>query len=295
MDKEMRRQEAARQQAEQARQERQAREQRAFDNAKTDALKRFKGTTLDIGSESKSTGSTLGLKSSTPTFDIKSNPDGQLRLKDPEAVKLKNPESATADPAFFTRPKSQLRIRHVPNPVEAAKGTWLRYVRSDRAGLILDALEVGGGDLDRAIVYLDGQIVQHGTQVKASAAISYLEGLKTAYITAGAEYARHVKRAGEPATVEANALLAAVTDSDARRWPGPANPNPGAKPLNIHDWRNQRTAKLLSALKATPGDLEKTYAALQADKDPVTADNAEHYLRGIFAYWDYLDLKGAKK
>ncbi|MCF8178192.1 MAG: hypothetical protein K9J74_06755 [Sulfuritalea sp.] len=292
MEEEMRRQEDAYQRAEQ---ERKARAQRAFDKVKADALTSLKGVTLNQNDGARGTASTLELKSGTPTFGIKGNPDGQLRLKTPEAVKIRNQERAIADPAFFTRPKSRLRIRGVPNPMRAPKDTWLHYVKSDRANLILDALEEGNGDLDRAIEYLDGQIIRHGTHVKASAAISYLEGLNTGYVAAGAEYTWRVKKTGEPATVEAKALLAAVAGSDARRWPGPANPDPGAKPLNIHDWRNQRTAKLLAALKATPGDLKKTYAVLQTDKDPVTAANAEHYLRGVFAYWDYLDLHGAKK
>ncbi|MDA0305204.1 MAG: hypothetical protein O3B76_02815 [Proteobacteria bacterium] len=277
--------------------ERKAREQRAFEKAKADILGALKGSNLDQGGALKGIGggSTLQLKSGTPTFGIKANPGGQLRLKGPGAVQLNNPQTASINPAFFTRPKARLRIRYVPNPMQAPKGAWKRYVRSDRAGLILDALEEGRGDLDQSIAYLEGQIIKHGTHVKASTALSYLEGLKTSYIAAGEQYKNRAKKAGQTATLESSALLQAVlAASGPRKWPGPKNPDPGAKPLNKHDWRVQRADKMLAALEATPGDLEKTYRALQGDKDTITADNAEHYLRGVFAYWDYLGRKAAK-
>ncbi|ATX79733.1 hypothetical protein Ga0123461_1316 [Mariprofundus aestuarium] len=291
MAEESRRQEEARRQAER---ERKAREQRAFDKAKSDTLRTLKGSSSS--SSSKDPVSTLKLKSGTPTFSIKGNPDGQLHLKSPSAVKLKNPENAVADPSFFTRPKARLHIRYVPNPMQAPKGTWLRYVKSDRANLILDALEMGKGDLDKAIGYLDGQIIRHGSHRAASSALGYLEGLRTSYIAVGAEYRKKSRKQGQQVTVESKALLQAIlAASGVRKWPGPTNPNPAAKPLNPDDWRVKRANKLLTALKAAPGDLEKSYKILRSDREIIVAADAEYYLRGVFAYWDFLADQGGKK
>ena len=291
MAEESRRQEEARQKAER---DRKAREQRAFEKAKTDTLKMLKGSSPSI--DSKDPVSTLKLKSGTPTFGIKGNPDGQLRLKSPSAVKLKNPENAVADPSFFTRPKARLHIRYVPNPMQAPKGTWLRYVKSDRANLILDALEMGKGDLDKAIDYLDRQIIRHDSHRAASSALSYLEGLRTSYIAVGAEYRRQTKVNGQLVDVDSSGLLEAILPaSRMRKWPGPTNPNPGEKPLNPDDWRIKRANKMLAVLKASPGDLEKSYKMLRSDKQIIVAGNAEYYLRGAFAYWDFLADQGGKK
>jgi len=212
------------------------------------------------------------------------------------AVRIKDPQIASVDPAFFTRPRARLHIRDVPNPMQAPKGTWLRYVKSDRASLILDALEEGKGDLDRAIDYLDGQITLHGSNRNSSSALSYLEGLRTSYIAAGAEYHKQVKGNGQVATVESKALLRAVREASGMwKWPGPKNPNPGAKPLNPDDWRVKRANKILTVLKATPGDLKKAYKMLSTDKDIIVAGNAEYYLRGAFAYWDFLATEGGAR
>ena len=195
----------------------------------------------------------------------------------------------------FIRPKARLTIHTVPNPMQAPKGTWLRYVKSDRAELILDALEEGMGDLDRAIDYLDGQIVRHDSTRAAESALSYLEGLRTSYISAGDEYHKQTQGDGKVASVESKAMLAAVlAASGSRKWPGPKNPNPGDKPLNKDDWRLKRADKMLTALEDTPNDLEKTYHTLQNDKNIFAAANAEYYLRGAFAYWDYLGISNAK-
>ena len=290
MAEENRRQEEARQQA---KRERKAREQRAFEKAKTDTLRMLKGSSSSSGS--KDPVSTLKLKSGTSTFGIKVNPDGQLRLKSPSAVKLKNHENAVADPSFFTRPKARLHIRYVPNPMQAPQGTWLRYVKSDRANLILDALEMGKGDLDKAIDYLDGQIIRHGSHREASNALSYLEGLRTSYIAVGAEYRRQTKVSGQLASVDSSGLLEAILPaSGMRKWPGPTNSNPANKPLNPDDWRVKRANKMLAVLKASPGDLEKSYMMLRSDKQIIVAGNAEYYLRGAFAYWDFLANQGGK-
>jgi len=212
------------------------------------------------------------------------------------AVRIKDPQTASVDPAFFTRPRARLHIRYVPNPMQAPKGTWLRYVKSDRASLILDALEEGKGDFDRAIDYLDGQITLHGSNRNSSSALSYLEGLRTSYIAAGAEYRSQARRNGQAVTVESKALLRAVqAASGIWKWPGPKNPNPGAKPLNPVDWRVKRANKMLAVLKATPGDLKKTYKILKSSKDIIAAGNAEYYLRGVFAYWDFLAQQGGKR
>jgi len=212
------------------------------------------------------------------------------------AVRIKEPQAKSVDPSFFTRPKVHLHIRDVPNPMQTPKGTWLRYVKSDRASLILDALEEGRGDLDRAIDYLDGQITLHGSNRNSSSALSYLEGLRTSYIAAGAEYRRHSRGSGQAVTVESKALLRAIQSATGMwKWPGPKNPNPGAKPLNPEDWRVKRANKMLAALKATPGDLKKTYKMLSADKDIIVAGNAEYYLRGAFAYWDFLGKQGGTR
>lgn len=195
----------------------------------------------------------------------------------------------------FIRPKARLTIHTVPNPMLAPKGTWLRYVKSDRASLILDALEEGKGDLELAIAYLDGQIIQHDRSRAAESALSYLEGLRTSYLSAGEEYRKQTQGDGKTASVDSRAMLeAVVAAAGAPQWPGPENPNPGNKPLNRDDWRVKRADKMLAALEATPNDLEKTYQALQDDKDIFAAANAEHYLRGAFAYWDYLGITNEK-
>lgn len=290
-EEEARRQEEARQAVER---ERKARERAAFEKARTELLDQLKGSTLDQDSGLKGTaaGDTLELKSGTPTFGIKSNPGGTLRLKDPNAVPLKNPDTAAVDPAFFTRPKARLRIRAVPNPLAAPKGTWLRYVKSERAALVLDALEEGKGDLDRAIAWLDGQVTLHGSNVKASSALSYLEGLRTSFAACDAEYGKLAKAASEPVTLEANLLLAAVLEqSDPRKWPGSKNPNPQA---SKNDWRVQRTTAVLQALEENPGNLDAAFERLQTARDRETVDNAEHYLRGVYAYWDYLGQEGRR-
>lgn len=192
------------------------------------------------------------------------------------------------------RPKTRVLVHKVPNPMQLPMGSWLRYVKSDRAGLIMDALEEGKGDLDDAIDYLDRQIIQHGGNMISESALSYLEGLRTSYIAAGAEYRAHDKGDGTPVSIESKSLLRAILDgSGARKWPGPANPNPENKPLNKLDWRVMRAEKMLSALENTPNDLEQTYADLQGDKEP-SAANAEHYLRGAFAYWDFLGTNEGK-
>lgn len=212
------------------------------------------------------------------------------------AVRIKDPQTASVDPSFFTHPRARLHIRYVPNPMQAPKGTWLRYVKSNRASLILDALEVGKGDLDQSIAYLDGQIIRHGSNRTSSSALSYLEGLRKSYIAAGAEYRKRVKGNGQAVTVESKALLQAIlAASGARKWPGPKNPNPGDKPLNPDDWRVKRANKMHTVLKATSGDLEKSYHMLRSDKDRTVASDAEYYLRGSYAYWDFLATKGGKK
>jgi len=293
---EQQRQEAERQRLEKERQDKANLErQRAFEKGKREALGLLKGITTGNGALKSSGSSELKLKSGTPAFGIKGNPDGLLRLKEPTPVKFKNPKRAFVDPSFFTRPKMRLRIRHVPNPKNAPMGTWRQYVRSDRAGLILDALEEGRGDLDQSITYLEGQIIKHGKNVKASTALSFLEGLQTSYIAAGIQYKERATKGGQTVTLESSALLQTVlAASGARKWPGPKNPNPEATPLNKHDWQVKRADKMLVALGTTPNDLEKTYRSLQGDKDTITANNAEHYLRGVFAYWDFLEMKGGK-
>lgn len=276
-----------------AQRDREAREKKAFENAKADLLGQLKGGTLDQDSGLKGGGGeTLKLKSGTPAFGLKGNPGGELRLKDAPAASIPDPETAAVDPAFFTRPKARLRIRAVPNPLTAPRGTWLRYVKSDRAGLVLDALQAGQGDLDRAIAYLDGQIVQHGTHIKASSALSYLEGLKTSYIASGEEYRKLAKSPFAPTTLDSQALLNAIVGpSGPRSWPGPENPDPQ---VNKNDWRVQRTTAVLQALEENPGDLEAAFDRLKAARDRETAENAEHYLRGVYAYWDFLGREGTK-
>jgi hypothetical protein len=232
------------------------------------------------------------LKSGTPTFGIKSNPGGSLKLKNAPAVKVADPETASVDPSFFTRPKARLRIRAVPSPLEAPKGTWLRYVKSSRAELILDALEEGKGDLDKAISWLDRRIIEHGNHIKASSALSYLEGLKTSYVAAGAEYRKQAKAPGAVATVDSKVLLQAVLDQTGpRKWPGPKNPDPQP---NKNDWRVQRTTMMLQALEESPGDLAAAQGRLRAARDRETAENAEHYLRGVYAYWDFLGIRSGR-
>jgi hypothetical protein len=174
--------------------------------------------------------------------------------------------------------------------MQAARGTWLRYVKSDRAGLILDALEDGQGNLDIAIAWLDGQIFRHGSQVKAASALSYLEGLRTSYLAVGDEYRKLADASGEPVTVESKALLRAVLEQTGpRRWPGAKNPDPQP---NQNDWRVQRTTMMLQALEESGRDLEKVYDRLQSARDFETAHNAENYLRGVYAYWDFLGGRG---
>lgn len=290
MEAEIKAQEEARQSAEA---DRKAREQAAFDRAKADLMNQLKGGTLDQGSGLKGVGGgdTLSLKSGTPTFGIKGNPGGNLHLKNAPAVKVLDPETAKIDPSFFIRPKARLKIRDVPNPLAAPRGTWLHYVKSSRAGLILDALEEGQGDLDEAISWLDGQIIAHDANIRLTAALSYLEGLKTSYIAAGDEYRKRVAKFGEPTTLDSKELLAAVSGRSALQWPGPKNPDP--RPSR-HDWRVQRTTMMLQALEENPGDLEKAVQALQRARDGVTAENAEHYLRGVYAYWDYLGRENSR-
>jgi len=291
-NEENRRQEQERIEAEQAKQKR---KQQAFEESKRGVLNQLKGTTFD-GRSSPSSSSDLKLKTGTPAFGIKTNPSGTLQLKKPAAVSSKPDRKVVVDPAFFTKPKQRLRIRHVPNPMQAPMGTWLRYVKSDRAGLILDALQDGKGDLDKAIDYLDGQIIRHGSHKAASSALSYLEGLRTSYIAAGAEHRKLSSKQGQQVTVESKALLQAImAASGVRKWPGPTNPNPGDKPLNLDDWRVKRANKLLTALKAAPGDLEKSYRMLRSDRETIVAADAEYYLRGAFAYWDFLADQGGKK
>jgi len=197
-------------------------------------------------------------------------------------------------PVVFIRPKSEIHVRSVPSPMQAPMGSWLRYVRSDRAGLILDALKYGNGDLDRSINYLDDQIIQYGTHVKASMALSYLEGMRTSYIAAGEQYRERATYEGQTTTLESRLLLKAVLESGKLKWPGPKNPHPEDKPLNQHDWRVKRNIKMLKAVEASPGNLEQTYRMLQSDRGSITADNAEFYLRGVFAYWDYLGESNEK-
>jgi len=197
-------------------------------------------------------------------------------------------------PVVFAKPRARLNVRSVPNPMQAPMGSWLRYVRSDRAGLILDALKYGNGDLDRSITYLDDQMIRYGAHVKASTALSYLEGLKRSYIAAGDQYRERAKYDGQVTTLESRLLLQAVLESGKLKWPGPQNPHPEAKPLNRHDWRVKRSIKMLKAIKTSPGNLEQTYRILQADNQTIIADNAEFYLRGVFAYWDYLGTKSGE-
>ena len=44
----------------------------------------------------------------------------------------------------------------------------------------------------------------------------------------------------------------------------------------------------------TPNDLGKTYQSLEDDRDIFAAANAKNYLKGAFAYWDYLSVTGEK-
>jgi len=195
----------------------------------------------------------------------------------------------------FSDLKTRVLVRRVPNPMQLPRGSWLRYVRSDRANLIIDALEHRNGDLDEAIRYLDDQIIKFGGNRNSESALSYLEGLRTSYIAADAEYRKFDQGDGAPVSIESRALMDAITrDTSAYTWPGPKNPNPGDTPLNKHDWRVQRADKMLSAMQETPDDLAKTYQSLADDKDIFAAANARNYLKGAFAYWDYLGTTSAK-
>lgn len=304
------RMEQQRRQQERDQKERKEREQRAFEDAKSEALDLLKGT----GSNSTDD-SGLKLKSGTATFGLKANPSGDMMLKQPSstkskpelklktptlkvyskgnkytapAVTIETPISRVIDPVFFTRPKQRLTINAVPNPKKAAKGTWLHYVKSDRASLILDALEEGKGDLDLATEYLEEQILLHDIHIDASSALSYLEGLKTSYIATDTAYKRQTTQAGTDSTLESKLLLKAIKASARRDWPGPTNPDPASKHINPMDWKVQRSRVMLAALEQSADDLKKTYQVLQSDKDTITASNAEYYLRGIYAYWDFL-------
>ena len=197
----------------------------------------------------------------------------------------------------FSNFKTRLLVRKVPNPMEHPMGSWLRYVEKDRAGLIIDAFEAESGDIDKAIDYLDRQIIKYGGNRNSESALSYLEGLRTSYIAADAEYRRQDKGDGDLVNIDSKYLMDAIQRDfdpynlkgpDPRKWPGPKNPNPEDKPLNPLDWRVQRAEKMLSALEKTPNDLGKTYQSLESDKDIFAAANAKHYLQGAFAYWDFL-------
>ncbi|WP_339717118.1 hypothetical protein [uncultured Sneathiella sp.] len=195
----------------------------------------------------------------------------------------------------FSNLKTRVLVKKVPNPMQMPRGSWLRYVEADRAALILDALEEKNGDLDGAIDYLDRQIIKFGGNRNSESALSYLEGLRTSYIAANAEYRRQNKGDGAPVSIESKSLMDAILrESGPYEWPGPKNPNPGDKPLNRDDWRIQRAEKMLSALGETPNDLGKTYQSLEDDRDIFAAANAKNYLKGAFAYWDYLSVTGEK-
>lgn len=199
------------------------------------------------------------------------------------------------DKIDVTPPSQRVLVRKVRNPMQLPMGTWLRYVKSDRAGLIMDALEKGKGDLDEAIDYLDGQIIKHGGNMVSESALSFLEGLRTSYIAAGAEYRRANKEGGKRVSIESEALMQAMIDGSGKhKWPGPKNPKPQNRLENPLDWRAQRRDKMLSVLAETPNDLSATYSRLQHDQKARAAANAEHYLRGAFAYWDFLGKDGTK-
>ena len=289
---ELRRQEEERERKARLREESQRREAAKRDRAerlqmRLEAAKTEAESLLKLGNGDQA--GPLPLKSGTPSFAIKPNPSGSVRVAAPGAVAVGPSPDFIVSPAFFTRPKQRLVIREVPNPMQGRKGTWIRYVKSDRAGLILDALEEGNGDLEGSISYLEQQIVVHGANMIATSALSYLEGLRISYIAAG-QKVRAAKSDQRAIAIESAVLLdTALANSGPWKWPGDKRPDDDPPTINEHDWRVKRTSKLLTALRKHPNDLEAVYQSLLADQEAISSANAEYYLRGIFAYWDYLD------
>lgn len=228
-----------------------------------------------------------------PTTDqVASLPKGPVdcRSTNPEVVNLCDvaQDDMRIDPILFQAPSPSVKVSNIPSPSEVPAMTWAVYVRSTPSELILDALEKGDGDLDVSIAYLDSWIREHPNH-RAESAISYLEGLKTSFIAADADWKR---QGGGVATIENQHLLEAV--SGMRVWPGKGRTDDAeAIEINELDWRNQRSAKMLEAIDLSDGDLMRSFEILQKeDSDLLTAANAHRYLQGVYAYWDYLETHG---
>jgi len=114
------------------------------------------------------------------------------------------------------------------------------------------------------------------------------------YISAGAEYRKKTQGDGQAVTVESKALMQAILKGSEFDTEAVLIKLERAKPDSSAKWRVRRGYKLLTVLKATSGDLEESYKILRSDKDIIVAADAEYYLRGSYAYWDFLAAKGGK-
>ena len=213
---------------------------------------------------------------------------GELPAVDPGVIQGETPG----------QPKT-LKTRAVPLPPALQKLNESAAFRhdiydgfEDHADMVLDALEKGEGDLDKSIAYLEDRVNTEGQGIVGTDALSYLEGLKVGAVAHDADTPPDVfkdkelqNELGGESGVDAEAVFeAGMLEAAAKMLEEQAAKH------GFENWRVSRTKRMLYALEEGQGDLEKSLAYLDRERQNLLsptrqeADNAYNYLRGLHAY-----------
>lgn len=175
-----------------------------------------------------------------------------------------------------------VKFKDVPNPVEVVP-QWDPYSAKSRTEIVAEALDKGGRDLGRSTQFLQDYLYNHNRHnVKVKEALSYLEGLR-----AGSAEEELKKERGlfDPNKQDHYQLIPPQENASTGVWPGPKNPDPGARLPNPLDWRVQRANQFLEALEEGHGSWDRSFEHLQnkvkADPHDYVSQQALAYLQGF--------------
>lgn len=303
----MEQEEEMRRQAEEA--DRQAKEQaerlaaqRKFNQDKIDVLKGMKGIDFD-GSGGTPTGSgNLGLKSSTPTFGIKTAPGGDdLALKpteSPDAERGSRFSKGTKDsapvPTGLGLKSASPTPTPEPKPRRIATAADVHYLGGPTANLVMDAIEASGHDLDAATRRLDDALWRQPNDQNVRDAYAYVMGMSIGEGLVRAGKAPSGTPEFDPGLLAPRKPSTPTLDRIERARPADVN---YAQFQDFQDWDTRFRKIAVGAVSDNDGnyakardELERRLKAEPADK---ALQSAFRVLQGAEVYQD--DIDNAKK
>ena len=175
-----------------------------------------------------------------------------------------------------------VKFKEVPNPAEVVP-QWDPYSAKSRAEIIEEALDNGRQNLGRSTQFLQDYLYKENpNNVKVKEALSYLEGVRAG---SAEDELKKQRPLFDPNMQDHYQIIPPEKNASTGIWPGPKNPDPGARLPNPLDWRVERANQFLEALEEGHGSWDRSFEHLQskvkADPNDFVSLQALAYLQGF--------------